>query len=212
MDLETKEDEAGPANPHHSHDHSQSLPFVHHIMTNSRFRTSWGKKQLLLAIFLITLTAERVICLNIALSKKRLLLSAPACPPNYDHNPISDFAQLRNTGHDLSLIEFKLRFFCWQIDGTNVSNVPLRFALDRIRAADRRVRLHIKKADHTEVCSSKYTSWHFTSVKDKNFKTRNIWAVSVQDCPQSRETGDPEMFVFLLRDVNCRCYWSLLGF
>ena len=86
MDLETKEAEAGPANPHHSHDHSQSLPFVHHIMTNSRFRTSWGKNQLLLAIFWITLTAERVICLNIALSKKRLLLSAPACPPNYDHN------------------------------------------------------------------------------------------------------------------------------
>lgn len=41
-----------------------------------------------------------------------------------------------------------------KIDGTNVSNVPLRFALDRIRAADRRVRLHIKKADHTEHDSS----------------------------------------------------------
>ena len=84
MDLETKEAEA--AKPHHSHDHSQSLPFVHHIMTNSRFRTSWGKHQLQLAIFWITLTAERVICLNIALSKKRLLLSASADPPNYDHN------------------------------------------------------------------------------------------------------------------------------
>jgi len=37
-----------------------------------------------------------------------------------------------------------------KIDGTNLSNVPLRIAFDRIRAADRRVRLHIKKADHSE--------------------------------------------------------------
>jgi len=41
-----------------------------------------------------------------------------------------------------------------KIDGANVTNVPLRFAFDRIKAADRRVRLHIRKADHTEHDSS----------------------------------------------------------
>ena len=40
-----------------------------------------------------------------------------------------------------------------QIDGMNTLNVPLRFALDKIRSADRRVRLHIKKAEPDEVCS-----------------------------------------------------------
>jgi len=37
-----------------------------------------------------------------------------------------------------------------KIDGTNVSNVPLRSAFDLIKAADGRVRFHIKKADHSE--------------------------------------------------------------
>lgn len=37
-----------------------------------------------------------------------------------------------------------------KIDGTNVINVPLRFAFDHIKAADRRVRLHIQKADTSE--------------------------------------------------------------
>ncbi|XP_068753543.1 uncharacterized protein [Montipora capricornis] len=36
------------------------------------------------------------------------------------------------------------------IDGMNTLNVPLRFALDKIRSADRRVRLHIKKAERDE--------------------------------------------------------------
>lgn len=37
-----------------------------------------------------------------------------------------------------------------KIDGNNMNNVTLRYALDRIRAADRRVKLHIRKADHSE--------------------------------------------------------------
>lgn len=41
-----------------------------------------------------------------------------------------------------------------KIDGENVSNVPLRFAFDLIRAADRRVLFHIKKVDHSENDSS----------------------------------------------------------
>lgn len=42
--------------------------------------------------------------------------------------------------------------FITQIDGANVTNVPLRVAFDKIKEADRRVRLHIKKADTSEVC------------------------------------------------------------
>lgn len=37
-----------------------------------------------------------------------------------------------------------------KIDGANVTNVPLRVAFDKIKEADRRVRLHIKKADTSE--------------------------------------------------------------
>ena len=179
MHLKTKEVEAGPADPLHSRDQSRDPSYTISISASERAE---GKKQLLLywpffesllwlpsALFACTLLYPRSDCCC------RLLLVL-LLTITYDHN---QSVALRNskTGHSLSVIEFTLRFFCWQIDGTNVSNVPLRFALDRIRAADRRVRLHIKKADHTEVCSSKYTSWHFTSVNDKNFRMCNVCSV-----------------------------------
>ena len=46
-----------------------------------------------------------------------------------------------------------------------MNNVTLRYALDRIRAADRRVKLHIRKADHSEVCHFNATRVYFFLVE-----------------------------------------------
>ena len=224
MHSEKKEAEAGPANPRHSRDHSRDSSYT------TDFDTIYASTRTLKKTYHFPLQKakpnslsyywpffESLLWLPSALIAFTLIYPRSGCCCRLLLVLLLTITinqwlcAVRNTGHGLSLIEFKLRLFCWQIDGTNVSNVPLRFALDRIRAADRRVRLHIKKADHTEVCSSKYTSWHFTSVNDKNFRTCNLSSV-FKTAHRGREGGDPEMFGFLLRDVKCRCYWSLLGF
>ncbi|KAL9971400.1 hypothetical protein ACROYT_G023920 [Oculina patagonica] len=61
-----------------------------------------------------------------------------------------------------------------KIDGANVSNVPLRFAFDKIKAADRRVRLHIRKADHTEHDNSERTRKRSAWRAARSFSTEQL--------------------------------------